>query len=147
MNRKMILAFNAICPILAGAVIYYLISPEVIFVKKIDAFMGDIVSIHITPADHFLFKLVRNYFLDMLWGYAFVFALFLLMGNSTVKRGKLLAISFSFSAVMEMIQIAPSVHGTFDIWDIGVEFLAEVFAVFIINTIYSREEFQNEKGN
>lgn len=147
MSRKTILALNAICPILAGAVIYYLISPEVIFVKKIDTVIGGIVSVHITPADHFLFRLVRNYFLDMLWGYAFVFALFLLIGNSTVKRGKLLAISFSFSAVMEMIQMAPFVHGTFDLWDIGVEFLAEVFAVFIINTIYSREEFQNEKGN
>ena len=132
---------NIICPVIIGAFIYYLISPDVFFVKKIDAVIGDVINIHITPAGNF-FKLVRNYFLDMLWGYALVFALFYIIGNNAVKIGKILGIAFIFSAAMEFIQISTFIQGTFDIFDIGVEFLAEIVAAFIINKIYLREETQ-----
>lgn len=147
MNRKIILALNVICPIVIGAFIYYLISPDVIFVKKIDTIVGGIINIHIIPINNIFLKLVRNYFLDMMWGYALVFALFCIIGNNTVKTEKILLIAFSFSTAMEIIQIAPFVRGTFDIFDIGVEFLAEIIAVFIINKFYSREELQDEKKN
>lgn len=132
---------NIICPVIIGAFIYYLISPDVFFVKKIDAVIGAIINIHITPTGNF-FKLVRNYFLDMLWGYALVFALFYIIGNNAVKIGKILGIAFIFSAAMEFIQISTFIQGTFDIFDIGVEFLAEIVAAFIINKIYLREEIQ-----
>ena len=133
------MVLNIICPLIIGAFIYYLVSPNVFFVKKIDAVIGGVINIHITPTG-FFFKLVRNYFLDMLWGYALVFALFYIIGNNAVKIGKILGIAFIFSAAMELIQISTFIQGTFDIFDIGVEFLAEIVAAFIINKIYLREE-------
>lgn len=147
MNRKIILVLNIICPIVIGAVIYYLVSPDVIFVKKIDSIINGIINLHITPVDNAFVRLVRNYFLDMMWGYALVFALFYIIGNNTVKIEEIFLIAFSFSAAMEMIQITPIVQGTFDMFDIGAEFLAEVIAVFIINKMYPKEELQNEKEN
>ena len=133
------MVLNIICPLIIGAFIYYLVSPDVFFVKKIDAVIGGVINIHITPTGNF-FKLVRNYFLDMLWEYALVFALFYIIGNNAVKIGKILGIAFIFSAAMELIQISTFIQGTFDIFDIGVEFLAEIVAAFIINKIYLREE-------
>lgn len=147
MNKKYILALHVICPIITGALIYYLISPDVIFVIKIDAVLGGVINVHRTPVDNVFFRLIRNYFLDMMWGYALVFALFYIIGNNAVKIEKIFWMAFSFSAVMEMIQITPLVQGTFDMFDIGVEFLAEVIAAFIINKIYLREEFQDEMEN
>ena len=147
MNKKIILALNVICPIIIGAFIYYLVSPDVIFVKKIDAMIDGVINIHITPIDNIFFKLVRNYFLDMMWGYALVFTLFFVIGNNVEKVEKIFWTAFIFSAAMEIIQITPFVQGTFDVFDIVVEFLAEVIAAFIINGIYLREEFQDEKEN
>lgn len=147
MNKRIILILNIICPIMVGVFIYYLVSPDVIFVRKIDAVIGGVINIHISSIDNIIFKLIRNYFLDMLWGYALVFALFYIIGNNAVGIGKLLRIAFVFSAAMETIQIAPLVHGTFDIFDIGAEFLAEAIAAFIIYKTYSGEEFYHEKEN
>lgn len=141
MNKRIILILNIICPVMIGAFIYYLVSPNVIFVKKIDDIIGGVINIHISPLDNVIFKLIRNYFLDMMWGYALVFTLFYIIGNNAVKIGKIFWIAFIFSVVMEIIQIAPPVQGTFDIFDIGVEFLAEAIAAFIIYKSYFREEF------
>lgn len=140
-NKKIFLVLNIICPVIIGAFIYYLLSPDVIFVKKIDAVLGGVINIHISPINNAFLKLIRNYFLDMIWGYALVFALFFIVGNNAVKIGEILGIAFIFSAAMEILQITPFVQGTFDVGDIGVEFLAEVIAAFIIYKIYFREEF------
>ena len=147
MIKKIFLTLNIICPVIIGAFIYYLISPDVFFVKKIDALIGGVINIHIPPIENVFFKLIRNYFLDMMWGYALVFALFYIIGNNAVKIGKIFWIAFLFSAIMEIIQIAPLVQGTFDIFDICVEFLAEVIAAIIIYKTYSREELKDEKEN
>lgn len=130
---------NIIIPISIGSVIYYLFSPQVMFVKIID----DILKINfhiIEPIDNLLFKFIRYYLLDMLWGYALVFALYLILGNNTAKLWKILFIAFSFSAVIEFFQLASFFDGTFDIFDIVVEFVAELFAVLIINYLKFRRK-------
>ncbi len=147
MNKKISLALNATCPIIVGALSYCLVSPDVIFVKKMDAMIGGMVNIHITPINNVFFRIIRNYFPDMLWGYSLVFVLFYIIGNNAVKIEKIFLMAFSFSAAMEIIQIAPLVQGTFDILDIGVEFLAEIMAAIIINKVYLGEEFQDEMEN
>ena len=146
-NKKIILVLNIVSPVIIGAFIYYMVSPDVIFVKKIDAIIGGIINIHISPVNNVHFELFRNYFLDMMWGYALVFALFYIIGNNAVKIEKIFWMAFIFSAVMELLQVTPFVQGTFDIFDIGVEFLAEIIAAFIINKFYLREECQDEKEN
>ena len=136
--NKCFIIINILLPILLGAGIYYLASPEVIFVKILDKFLG--ISFHFSGLNinNFLFKFIRNYFLDMLWGYSFAFAVYLVMDNNTAKLKKTFYIAFGFAAIMEILQITSIVKGTFDIWDIFVEFLAVMTAVFIINKLQFR---------
>ncbi len=131
-DKKKIIVLNIIIPIVAGAIIYYLFSPQVIFVKKIDGILG--VDFHFTSIikDCILFQFVRFYFLDMLWAYALVFALFFILDNNTAELKKIVLIAFLFSTTMEILQMTPYATGTFDVFDIIAEFLAEVIAVFII---------------
>jgi hypothetical protein len=84
--------------------------------------------------------------LDMMWGYALVFALYFIMGNNAAGLTKLIMIASFFSTVMELLQLTPFVRGTFDVLDIIVEILAEATAVFIIKKHFM-EEFHNEKEN
>ena len=124
-----------IFPIILGAMLYYLLSPEVIFVKWIDDFLGTSFHISGIDTDNMLLGFIRNYFLDILWGYALVFALFLVRGNNTADLMKTFLIAFLFSSTMELLQITPVAKGTFDVWDIFDMFLAEAVAVFIIKNV------------
>lgn len=131
-TESKVLIMNVLCPVLIGALFYYLTSPDVIFVKYIDAVIGSRLHFRLFSMDNVFGKFIRNYFLDMLWAYALVFALFFILGNNTVFLWKTFGTAFSFSAVMEILQLAPAVMGTFDVLDIGVECLAEIIAVIII---------------
>ena len=144
--KKLLLVIHTLIPIFVGALIYYFSSSEVIFVKQIDKCLG--ISFHpsVLCKENVIFQFIRNHFLDMLWGYALVFALFFVLGNNAAVIGKTFLIAFSFSAIMEFLQITPRIHGTFDVWDVVVLFLAEIIAVFIIK-FYFRGGTINEKEN
>ena len=133
------LIINILVPLLLGTLNYYFISPDVIFVKRIDTFIGN--GIHFNNIDNklWIIKFVRNYLLDMLWGYALVFALKLIFNNNAADTLKIFVIAVAFSAVMEILQITPIAQGTFDVLDILVEILAEVTAVFIIKKHFLEE--------
>lgn len=125
---------NIVLPLLLGSVIYYLYSPDVLFVRSIDSTTN--LNFHIKiDGSVWVFLFVRNFFLDMLWAYALVFMLYYLIGNNTANLRKIFLIAFSLSVAMEILQITPIVEGKFDLCDIAVEFLAEVVAVFIIKII------------
>lgn len=119
-----------------GAVIYYIFSSDAIFVKQIDTLFGKGIHADSMVHNNILNRFIRNYLLDMMWGYALVFALHFILGNNTANLVKIFLLAFSFSALMEFLQITPIANGTFDLFDIFVEFLAEAFAVFIIKNIY-----------
>lgn len=131
-KKIVFLILNVLVPILLGTIIYYLISPEVMFVQQIDKIFGYRVHINGINLNNVIIQFVRNYLLDMMWGYALVFALFFIIVNNTAELMKIFIIAFAFSAIMEFLQLTSFVRGTFDIFDIIVEFLAEVTAVFII---------------
>lgn len=137
-----VIVLNMIVPIILGALIYYLMSPEVIFVKQIENFLEIKFRISDISMDNVFLRFVRNYFLDMLWGYALVFSLFLVNGNNTAELKRILVIAFVFSAIMEVLQITPFAKGTFDVYDVIVELLAEVMAVFIIKNFLLRRNFK-----
>ena len=137
-NRKyFFLVINILAPILIGAAIYYVISPNVIFVQQLDSLLNRRIHINTTNFNLSIMRFVRNYLLDMLWGYALVFALSLFTGNNTAEIRKIFIIAVIFSAVMEILQLTSIAKGTFDVFDIIVEFLAEVTAVFIIKKHYA----------
>ena len=133
-----IIVLNIMIPIIVGTMIYYVLSPEVIFVKQIDHFIGNGFHISSINTGNILFRFIRNHFLDMLWGYALVFALFFVMGNNTADLNKIFLPAFLFTLAMEFLQLTPIAHGTFDLWDIFVEFVAEAVAVFIIKILQLR---------
>lgn len=149
---------NVLIPLFLGSFLYCLLSPEVILVKWADAYLGLRISLENAVALHsaFFFRFIRNHLMDMLWGYALVFALFFLSHGKLAsaerkKQGKdgqpanktatldlweIFAISSIFSVMMENCQLLPHVQGTFDLWDILLELLAELLAVFIIKSYY-----------
>lgn len=120
---------NVVFPIIAGSLIYYVISPEVIFVRNIDRLLG--VSLHVGTENTFVI-IMRSYMPDMLWAYALVFSLMLVTGNRTANVFKNFVIAGTFSTIIEVLQITGYVKGTFDVMDIVVEIVAELMAVFII---------------
>lgn len=129
------LIFNMIIPIFIGGVIYYIMSPDVLFVKLIDGFIGESLHIFQVYEDNVILRVIRNYFLDMLWGYALVFALFLVFGNDTAKLKIIFILAFIFTVTMEFLQLSSIAGGTFDVWDIATMFLSEVLAVFVIKRV------------
>lgn len=139
-NNKYGLLANIVIPILLGTAVYYLFSPNVLFVKKMDSITGLAFHIAIVEKNNLVFEFIRNFFLDMLWAYALVFTLFYLMSNNTASLLKTFFIAFSFSAAMEILQVTPIAKGTFDLCDIVVELLAEVVAVFIIKNYFLEEK-------
>lgn len=119
MNRKRILVLHILWPLAIGTLIYCLASPD----------------------RQFFLRLARNYLPDMMWGYSLVFSLFCIIGNNAASIGKVLGMAFPFSAAMEMAQKASFVPGTFDVFDIAVEFLSEAIAACIIYKLYAKEDF------
>ena len=139
------LLYNIIIPILIGAVIYCITSPDVFFVKAASAFFKLSNRIIVSDFGNLLIRFVRNYIPDMAWGYALVFSLYAIAGDQTEKGLYTLAfIAIVFSAAIEIIQMTHIIRGTFDLWDIAAELLTEVTAVFIIKNHFLRE-VQHEK--
>ena len=137
-NKKIFIIISFIMPLLMGAFIYYLLSPDVIFVKFIDEVMQRNIHFSKMMENNILMRFVRFYLLDMLWGYALVFALYFILGDNTAKLKNILFIAFMFSALMEFLQLTPFAKGTFDIADILFVMLSEVIAVFIIKILLRR---------
>lgn len=139
MSRKneIKLILHCACPLGAGAIIYYLLFPNVTFVKGLDRLLGH--SWHFCIAEDGV-QIIRFYAFDMLWSYALVFALCLIIGNNIVNLRRIFFILFTFSTFMEILQLTSLAAGTFDLLDIFFEFLAELFAVFIIKNYFLEEE-------
>ncbi len=130
-KQRVFLIANIIIPLVLGGLIYWITSPDTLFVKAFQSiFLEDTIQQEVyVPVG--LLKYIRFYFLDMLWGYSLVFALYLLCGNSAgVLRCFLIAVVFS--TAMELLQLIPGIMGTFDLLDILVEGVAEGAAAFII---------------
>ena len=95
------LLYNIIIPILIGAVIYCLTSPDVFFVKATSAFFKLSDRIIVSDFGNLLIRFVRNYIPDMAWGYALVFSLYAIAGDQTEKGLYNLAfIAIVFSAAI-----------------------------------------------
>ena len=122
--KKEFILLNVIAPVLIGAILYYLFFPEAVFVRLIDNLLGS--SYHIpVNVDNILIKLIRFYFLDFLWAYALMSAVILIFKNDS----RVFVIILIFEIVLELIQLLPSIRGTFDVCDIGIEILASIFVI------------------
>lgn len=133
--KKEFILLNVIAPVLIGAILYYLFFPEAVFVRLIDNLLGS--SYHIpVNVDNILIKPIRFYLLDFLWAYALMSAVILIFKNDS----RVFVIILIFEIVLELIQLLPSIRGTFDVCDIGIEILASIFVIKL-----SRRRFKNEE--
>lgn len=133
--KKEFILLNVIAPVLFGAILYYLFFPDAVFVRLIDNLLGS--SYHIpVNVDIILIKLIRFYFLDFLWAYALMSAVILIFKNDS----RVFVIILIFEIVLELIQLLPSIRGTFDVCDIGIEILASILVIKL-----SRRRFKNEE--
>ena len=137
-RNKVFLFANMIVPILTGAVIYYVTSPDVIFVRQLDTILGMRVHMYDISYHSTIVRFIRYYALDMLWGYALVFALYFILDNNTASLFKIFVIAYVFSVIIEILQLTSFVKGTFDVFDLVVELIAEIAAVFIIKNDFFR---------
>ena len=133
--KKEFILLNVIAPVLIGAILYYLFFPKAVFVRLIDNLLGS--SYHIpVNVDNILIKLIRFYLLDFLWAYALMSAVILIFKNDS----RVFVIILIFEIVLELIQLLPSIRGTFDVCDIGIEILASILVIKL-----SRRRFKNEE--
>ncbi len=145
-EKKNFLILNILAPLLIGGLIYYFISPDVIFVKQMDTWIGGGIHLTVMTKRFWLTAFLRNYLLDMLWGYALVYVLFFVFDDKTAGLSKSFLLAAGFSALMEVLQLMAIVPGTFDSYDILAEILVELLAVFIIKATIQEEEKYEEKS-
>ena len=126
MSEKRLLILNIVVPLAVGALIYYILFPDIIFVKAIDNLSG--VSFHIpVKLSNAFVRCLRFYLLDLLWAYSLMSLVSMMFKDSKAVY----AISFVFIIAMEMIQMVPGIPGTFDVIDIVVEMIAGLIAIRI----------------
>lgn len=144
---RRVFLLQVLCPLFIGAFIYFCLSPEAIFVRILVPEMGrDFKECELVK--ELARSPVRIFLPDMLWSYALVWMLYLIMKtettdtvfekNKSVGLQEIFSIAFVFSAVMEILQLVPAITGTFDPVDILVEALAEILAVLNIKTFMRR---------
>ena len=149
-SKKTFIVANIILPLILGAVIYYIISPNVYFVKQLDSAMGNLLPgrmlIDFMRVNSAFVRALRNYLPDIAWGYSLMFGLYLALRNEISDMYVMIMIAFAFSTFIEILQITPSVSGTFDIIDIAYEFLAEIVAILIIKIYtFRRKAYEKDR--
>ena len=120
---------SILLPLLAGASLYIISSPNVIFLKYLKlriVIASELINPHI-----WFWPILRNYIPDMLWGYSLVFAVYMIIDNNAASM-RMLFYVLVFSIALELLQLFPMIPGTFDLLDIFVEGVAEMLAVIII---------------
>ena len=84
-------------------------------------------------------KIARNYIFDVIWGYALFVTLYFLADNNAVDIKKFIITGILLVVILEGLQLLPNVDGTFDVFDILIELVAEGTAVFIIKILSRRK--------
>jgi len=113
---------HMLVPVMLGAFLYWLMCPDVYFVRQIDS----VLQIHRDNSitDNLLIRVVRNYFLDALWSYSLYCTLIIVLDS----RRLAIALAIAFAVIMEMLQITSRCLGTFDVIDIVFEIISVLIA-------------------
>lgn len=130
MMKRSTRIYNVCVPIMIGAFLYYIFCPDVLFVKTIDSWTG--LNLHIDiNYDNMWIRLVRFYLFDFLWAYSLMFLALSLSGRKNYKF--IIPAVLLFELAMELIQLASAIKGTFDIFDLFTELIANVLVIKILS--------------
>lgn len=131
LKRKYLLFFVNICfPLAIGLLIY-------LFCYKNTYINIGLEKLFNFSLPYFYFDNIFHRFLtcwacDILWAYSLTFALFFCFKSFNKSWLITCILSVLFSLVIELLQLVGIINGTFDIWDIVMEFTAIIIAVIII---------------
>lgn len=134
-----------IIPLILGASLYYIICPEVYFVKIIDYYLNINLHVEFNIEQNILTKVLRNHFFDFIWAFSFTNALGLIFYNDTKVHLKYCIIPICVGVFFELLQKVRVVYGTFDALDILSEILGIASATLIILSIRRKDIW--EKSN
>lgn len=129
-KKYLFLIFNTVVPLTSGLAIYF-------FMKSgtfINTFSG--IDFHYIPKT-VLGLFIVNWFCDFLWAYALVFALYIVLSPFKSKLLFSCVISVLLGLILEIMQGVNILSGTFDWWDIIIEFVATVTATIILKNYCS----------
>lgn len=143
-NRKRFILLNIIFPIFLGSILYYLIAPEVFFVKEIDKLLH-IENHNAIRINSGLMQLIRNHLFDFIWAYSLTNSLFVVFGYEAKRIKICVIISIVMGIVMEVIQLSDPTWGAFDIWDIITEMIAALLASLMIIKFFYQGGLENEE--
>lgn len=140
-KRKLIVwgMMTVLLPLIIGATLYYIYCPEVWFVQKVDYLFG-IEHVRIAHKSGGIYRLIRNYFFDFIWGYTLANATYIIFNNNAKPMIVCLAIPTLLGTTMELLQLFNLAQGTFDVWDIAAEILGASLGAFIIH-FYLRRKY------
>ena len=128
-NKRVFMLSNILLPLLAGASLYIISSPNVIFLKYLK--LRIVIASELMNPHIWFWPILRNYIPDMLWGYSLVFAVYMIIDNNAASMRMLIYV-LVFSIFLELLQLLPTIPGTFDLLDILVEGASEMLAVIMI---------------
>lgn len=136
-NKKRVsfIVLNIGIPLLIGGLLYYLFSPDVLFVRWLDSFLP--IHFHASLESIPLsLKVLRNYAFDILWAYSLTVAMLCIELPFFSSMRNLILFIFVLEAVMETLQLMPCINGTFDVYDIAAE---AITGILVIKIFYEKE--------
>lgn len=130
-----------IIPLLLGASIYFLLSPETFVGNWLSIFLKfeSITEIRDYLSEYSIVIFIKNYFCDFLWAFSLESAIFIFFIHKFSYYSIVISIVISF--ISEIIQKVHIISGTFDIFDIIIELSAILLSYFLLRRIL------NEKVN
>lgn len=94
---------------------------------------------------NYISTFIRNFVPDILWMISFYFVSVCFMKNLTKRYMFATAVyTFIFSIIFELCQLTGKVHGTFDMLDIGVYFIAVLIAYTIEKFIFRGNYYEKD---
>lgn len=135
-RKNLLLFFNISFPLLIGLAIYVFCYQNTYINTTIENILG--FSLPYFYFDNAFHRFLTCWACDILWAYSLTFALFFCFKNFNKSLLIVCMLSGLFSLVIELLQLIGIINGTFDIWDIIMEFIAILIAVIILKKEFSK---------
>ena len=136
-NKNLFIFLNVAIPLFIGLLIYLLCYQN----TYINSFFQTILDCQLPRfySSSYFYKFLTGWACDILWAYSLTFALLFCFND--FKRNLIISLilSASLSFLIEILQLLNVINGTFDIFDIILEFTANFVAVII----FSKKGFSN----
>lgn len=122
---------HVLLPLGTGVAVYLLNGEPAWFMHLISDVTGKSIQPVLNLQASIAGSLIRNYGLDFLWSYAFLFCLYLFFGDDTALK-TLALLAAAVSLFCELAQKLALISGTFDVLDLCAEFSGIILAAGII---------------